>query len=153
MPRQPLHRGHGRAKYVAIAETISNWRALFVSATTVKIQIGVEPQRLLRSLPFADRSNNLRCAPYSSQSSVCGQRSLGCPPAAEVLYYMGQFRGVASMLSDDETAVAFRVSGFIKSLSTSRRLETELFAASQVLAVLRAASIRLQTLLLENSFV
>ena len=66
---------------------------------------------------------------------------------------MDQFRGVASMLSDDETAVAFRVSGFIKSLSTSRRLETELFAASQVLAVLRAASIRLQTLLLENSFV
>ena len=81
------------------------------------------------------------------------QRSLGFPPAAELLYYMDQFRGVASMLSDDETAVAFRVSGFINSLSTSRRLETELFAASQVLAVLRAASIRLQTLLLENSFV
>jgi hypothetical protein len=61
--------------------------------------------------------------------------------------------GLASMLSDDETAVAFRVSGFIKSLSTSRRLETELFAASQVLAVPRVTSIRLQTLLLENSFV
>jgi hypothetical protein len=57
------------------------------------------------------------------------------------------------MLSDDETVVAFRVRGFIKSLSTSGRLETEFFAASQVVAVLRAASIHLQTLLLENSFV
>ena len=32
--------------------------------------------------------------------------------------------GVASMLSDNDTAVAFRASGFIMSLSTSRRLES-----------------------------
>jgi hypothetical protein len=42
-------------------------------------------QRLARSLPFADRSNYLRCAPSSPQSSVGLYRRLGFPQATEVV--------------------------------------------------------------------